>query len=151
MSDVAAIKATFSDFRLIKGRKQAQLVLEVPIEQADNALAALGGIPQPHSDRCHFKKSPSNLERSIADAIEGDRKWAALAQSDAEPVVDEDAVDAAFDTWAKPRGYRIGNRLSFHAGVEFGLRHARERLNADVRALRQQIAHYHGKWGKRDD
>lgn len=46
----AAIKATFSDFRLIKGRKQAQLVLEIPIEEADNALAALGGIPQPQSD-----------------------------------------------------------------------------------------------------
>jgi hypothetical protein len=46
----AAIKATFSDFRLIKGRKQAQLVLEIPIEDADNALAALGGIPQPQSD-----------------------------------------------------------------------------------------------------
>jgi hypothetical protein len=99
----------------------------------------------------NFNKSPSNLERSIADAIESDRKWAALAQSDAEPVVDEDAVDAAFDTWAKPRGYRNGNRLSFHAGVEFGLRHSPERLNADVRALRQQIEHYHGKWGKRDD
>jgi HAMP domain-containing protein len=26
-----------------------------------------------------------------------------------------------------------------------------ERLAADVRALRQQIEHYHGKWGKRDD
>jgi hypothetical protein len=46
----AAIKATFSDFRLIKGRKQAQLVLEIPIEEADRALAALGGIPQPQSD-----------------------------------------------------------------------------------------------------
>jgi hypothetical protein len=67
------------------------------------------------------------------------------------PSIDEDALDAAFDKWAKPRGYRIGNRLSFHAGVEFGLRHAPERLNADVRALRQQIEHYHGKWGKRDD
>jgi hypothetical protein len=27
----AAQKATFSDFRLIKGRKQAQLILEIPI------------------------------------------------------------------------------------------------------------------------
>jgi hypothetical protein len=46
----AAIQATFADFRLIKGRKQAQLVLEIPIEEADNALAVLGGIPQPQSD-----------------------------------------------------------------------------------------------------
>jgi hypothetical protein len=47
----AAIQASFSDFRLIKGRKTAQIILEIPIEGADAALAALGGIPQPHSDR----------------------------------------------------------------------------------------------------
>jgi hypothetical protein len=47
----AAIQASFSDFRLIKGRKTAQLILEIPIEGADAALAALGGIPQPHSER----------------------------------------------------------------------------------------------------
>jgi hypothetical protein len=46
----AAIKATFSDFKLIRTRKLCQLVLEIPIEEADNALAALGGIPQPQSD-----------------------------------------------------------------------------------------------------
>jgi hypothetical protein len=47
---IQAIQATFADFRLIKGRKQAQLVLEIPIEEADKALAVLGGIPQPQSD-----------------------------------------------------------------------------------------------------
>jgi hypothetical protein len=47
----AAIKATFSDFKLIRTRKLCQLVLEIPIEEADNALATLGGIPQPQSDR----------------------------------------------------------------------------------------------------
>ena len=45
----AAIKATFSDFRLVKGRKVAQLVFETPIEAADEALAVLGGLPR--SDR----------------------------------------------------------------------------------------------------
>jgi hypothetical protein len=43
----AATQGTFSDFRLIKGRKVCQIVIEVPIEQADQALAALGGLPQP--------------------------------------------------------------------------------------------------------
>jgi hypothetical protein len=46
----AAIQASFADFRLIKGRKQAQIILEIPIEGADAALAALGGIPQPHAE-----------------------------------------------------------------------------------------------------
>lgn len=47
MTDAAATLATFSDFRLVKGRKVAQLVFEIPIEQADAALNALGGLPQP--------------------------------------------------------------------------------------------------------
>ena len=42
---MSAIKATFSDFKLVKTRKVAQLVMEVPIEQADDAVKALGGLP----------------------------------------------------------------------------------------------------------
>jgi hypothetical protein len=52
MSDkAAAIRGTFSDFRLIKGRKCAQVIVEIPIEEADAALSVLGGIPQPASER----------------------------------------------------------------------------------------------------
>lgn len=47
----AAIQATFSDVKLIRSRKVCQLVLEIPLEQADAALLTLGGIPQPHSER----------------------------------------------------------------------------------------------------
>jgi hypothetical protein len=43
----AVTQGTFADFRLIKGRKVCQIVIEVPIEQADQALSALGGLPQP--------------------------------------------------------------------------------------------------------
>jgi hypothetical protein len=46
----AAIQATFSDVKIIRSRKVCQLVLEIPLEQADAALATLGGIPQPQSD-----------------------------------------------------------------------------------------------------
>src|SRR5512133_3051679 len=46
----AAFQATFSDFRLVKGRKVAQIVLEVAIEEADKALAVLGGVPQPATE-----------------------------------------------------------------------------------------------------
>ena len=42
----AAIKATFSDFRIVKTRKLAQLIFETPIENADEALAILGGLPR---------------------------------------------------------------------------------------------------------
>lgn len=52
MTDQPAVtQATFADFRLIKGRKVAQLVFEVAIEKADEALAALGGLPQPAEEK----------------------------------------------------------------------------------------------------
>jgi hypothetical protein len=51
MTAPAAIRGTFADFRLIKGRKVAQLVCEIPIEEADEALRVLGGLPQPASER----------------------------------------------------------------------------------------------------
>ena len=47
---MTAFQATFSDFRLVKGRKVAQLVFEVPIEAADAALQTLGGVPRPDQE-----------------------------------------------------------------------------------------------------
>ena len=47
----AAFQGTFSDFKLIRGRKCAQIVIEVPLEQADAALQALGGLPNPADER----------------------------------------------------------------------------------------------------
>jgi len=43
----AAFQATFSDWKLIRGRKVVQVVLEVPLEAADQAYTALGGMPDP--------------------------------------------------------------------------------------------------------
>ena len=51
MTQATPIKATFSDFRIIRGRKVASLCFEVPIEGADAALAALGGLPRPDAER----------------------------------------------------------------------------------------------------
>lgn len=45
MSAPAAISATFHDFRTVKGRKTCQFIFEVPVETANDALQALGGIP----------------------------------------------------------------------------------------------------------
>ena len=50
MSSAAAIKATFSDFKLVRGRKVAQMIFELPLEQADAALSALGGLPRPDQE-----------------------------------------------------------------------------------------------------
>lgn len=44
-------KATFSDFKNIKTRKVLQLIFEVPAEEADAAMAVLGGVPQADKER----------------------------------------------------------------------------------------------------
>lgn len=46
----AAFQAAFADFKLIKGRKVAQFVFEVPTEGSDAALLALGGVPKPDKE-----------------------------------------------------------------------------------------------------
>lgn len=51
MSRPAAIAGTFADVKIIRTRSVMQVVVEIPIEQADAALAALGGVPQPGSER----------------------------------------------------------------------------------------------------
>jgi hypothetical protein len=50
MSDAAAFKATYSDFRLVRSRKVVQLVFEVPLEKSADALACLGGMPNPAAE-----------------------------------------------------------------------------------------------------
>ena len=45
----AAFKATYSDLRFVKSRKVAQIVLELPIEQADGFIQAFG-TPNPASE-----------------------------------------------------------------------------------------------------
>ncbi len=50
MKDAAAFQATYSDWRLIKGRKVVQVVFEVPMEAANEAYQALGGMPNPAAE-----------------------------------------------------------------------------------------------------
>lgn len=47
MNAAAITQGTFADFKLVKSRSTAQLVIEIPIEAADAALTALGGVPLP--------------------------------------------------------------------------------------------------------
>jgi len=74
MTDHCAIAGTFADAKAIKTRSTFQIVVEIPIEQADHALERLGGWPQPGKEK-HVAvmllnvKSELNLEpadRSLA-------------------------------------------------------------------------------------
>ncbi|MGX7706351.1 hypothetical protein [Methylobacterium sp. Gmos1] len=63
------IAGTFADFKLIKGRKVAQIVVEIPIEQADAIVAALGGLPNPAVERW-VAMAPVNMEAARAASSE---------------------------------------------------------------------------------
>lgn len=73
---MTAIAATFVDFRNIKGRKQLQMVFEIPVEQMMEALAILGS-PNEHEPSwfaiapLNYKPEPKALQhkepRKLAD------------------------------------------------------------------------------------
>jgi hypothetical protein len=50
MKDAAAFQASYSDWKLIRTRKCVQIVFEVPMETADTAYQALGGMPNPAAE-----------------------------------------------------------------------------------------------------
>jgi hypothetical protein len=44
---MTAFRAAYADLKIVKTRGVCQLVLEIPLEQADAALEVLGGVPRP--------------------------------------------------------------------------------------------------------
>lgn len=73
----AAFKATFSDFRLVRGRKVATLMFEVPIEGADAALAALGGLPRPDAET--WVAVARLVQKAVSEPPKERRKWDELS------------------------------------------------------------------------
>lgn len=51
MSKPSAIRATYSDWKLVRTRQVVQLVFEVPLAEADAAYEVIGGMPNPASER----------------------------------------------------------------------------------------------------
>ena len=48
---MGAVRGCFADFKTVKTRGVCQLIIEVPIESADHALAVLGGVPQAKAEQ----------------------------------------------------------------------------------------------------
>jgi hypothetical protein len=46
-----AIRASYSDLKLVKTRQVAQLIFEIPISDFDAAYDVLGGLPTPDSEK----------------------------------------------------------------------------------------------------
>jgi hypothetical protein len=67
-----AFKATYSDWKLIKTRGVVQVVMEVPLSEADAAYQILGGMPDFSSERwfgiAPLKLPPAEKESSKAPA-----------------------------------------------------------------------------------
>ncbi len=51
MNSPAAFSATYSDWRVIKGRKVVQIVFEVPLEASGHAYNVLSGMPNFGSEK----------------------------------------------------------------------------------------------------
>ena len=85
---MTAFQATFSDFRVIKGRKVCQFVFETPIEAADAALQTLGGVPRPDQEawvgiaRIDPKNATSEAPKLVdAPILKGRRRFNTLPLS----------------------------------------------------------------------
>lgn len=64
---MSAFKATYSDLRFVKSRKVAQIVLELPLEQADGFIQVFG-TPNPASETwCAIARLAIAQEKSKPD------------------------------------------------------------------------------------
>lgn len=79
---LAVTTGTFAHANAIKTRSTFQIIIEIPIEQADRALEALGGWPQPGKERS-VAVALLNPNRTLAggpNALNLERKHTSLAQ-----------------------------------------------------------------------
>lgn len=71
----AAFKATYSDLRFIKSRKVAQIVLELPLEQADGFIQAFG-TPNPASETwCAIARLAIAQDKTQPQKINKSKSW----------------------------------------------------------------------------
>jgi hypothetical protein len=78
--DKAIVSGTYSDFKIIRSRKVAQLVVEVPIEQAQSLIHALG-LPNPAQETwvaVARLQTPAKEETPPAAVPEPHRPFASL-------------------------------------------------------------------------
>jgi hypothetical protein len=85
MTDAAIIQATFSEWRMVKGRKVLQIICEVPLEAQGRVFAALGA-PMPDTDtwvaiaRLRDQQTASEPEQIAAPQDDAPKPPARLSQ-----------------------------------------------------------------------
>lgn len=75
----AAIQATYSDLKIIKGRKVCQVVCEIPLEQAGEFVAAFG-MPNPAAETwVAIARLTKDAERRPEPREKPAKRWADLS------------------------------------------------------------------------
>lgn len=137
----AAFKATFSNIKPVPSRKVVQLVFEVPSEHADAALAALGGMPQPASERwCAIAR----LTEEAARKPDARQRYA--ASDEATQAVTRAGIlagDTAFHRWCGADGQE--------AAVAFIRRQCAVKSRADIAANPEALARFLAMEGRYRD
>lgn len=65
----AAFKATYAEWRVIKTRATVQIVFEMPVEKADEAYQALGGMPIAAREVwCAIARMGKEVQTPVADS-----------------------------------------------------------------------------------
>lgn len=152
----AAFKGTFHDMKFVKGRKQAQVIVEVPIEHAAAVVAAFGA-PNPENPvwialarldvQPAKEEKATNREAQRAGMLAGDHSfWAFLsAKKDVWINQDQDKYHTdAYDVNAIKENTEISAQyIREFSGVE-----SRADLSPDNKAWNALLAEFE-KW-KRD-
>lgn len=105
MSAPAAFRASYSDWKLIRTRKVVQIVLEVPVEEADAAYQVLGGMPNPAES---FWCAVARLQPDAARPAKKKQEWNELKPSAQISIRCEETV---FRTFLREKFPRMWNLL----------------------------------------
>lgn len=115
------VPATFADFKLIKTRGQAQLILEVPIEHADRALRALGGVPAGDERWVGIVRVTAEAaRRALGQAVEPKENKEETEADRAIKAAHAMAGDDRFQNWLRTRkGFRMPVGGAFDTAIQY--------------------------------
>jgi hypothetical protein len=92
MTDLAAISGNYADFKLVKTRSVAQVIIELPIERAEAFLKAFG-VPQPGAEK-PVALALLNTEQPKAEKPK--QSWSSMSRAQQAGIL---AADKRFQQW----------------------------------------------------
>ena len=137
-----AFAGTYIDLKFVKSRKVAQVVIEMPIEDANRFLSAFGA-PDPASEVwCAIARLNHALEPDAADESERPRRqWETLRPSARAAML---CNETAFMAYIKARSSdQAADKIRKHCGIE-----SRRELDSDEtkRMLFEMVERDFEKW-----